>query len=49
MKTKEIIINNAPAIEGLNFRGFSGESDFPLMLNIIEKAKKADKDDRVTT
>jgi ribosomal protein S18 acetylase RimI-like enzyme len=49
MKTKEIIINNAPAIEGLNFRGFSGKSDFPLMLNIIEKAKKADKDDRVTT
>ncbi len=49
MKTKEIIIKNAPAIEGLTFRGFAGETDYPKMLKIIEKAKEADQDDRVTT
>ena len=46
MKTHEIMLENPPKIEGLHFRSFAGESDYPLMLEIIEKASAADHEDR---
>jgi ribosomal protein S18 acetylase RimI-like enzyme len=49
MYPKEIILDNAPTIAGLNYRGFAGESDYPHMLNIIDKASQADKEKRATT
>lgn len=49
MLTKEIINKNRPAIDGLKLRGFAGKSDFPLMLNIIEKESKVDKDENAIT
>jgi len=49
MKTKEIILENAPAIEGLRFRHFAGKSDYPMMLKILEKAADADQDDFSST
>lgn len=37
-----LILTEAPAIPGLTFRGFAGESDFPKMLAVIEASKHAD-------
>lgn len=45
MKTKTIQIDNAPKIEGLRFRTFAGEEDYPKMAAIINRAATADKDD----
>lgn len=42
MKTKEIILDTPPEIEGLRFRKFLGEPDYPHMLTIIEAVNKAD-------
>ena len=39
----------APAVPGLIFRGFQGESDYPLMAAVIEASKVADQIERVTT
>jgi ribosomal protein S18 acetylase RimI-like enzyme len=49
MKEDEIKINNAPEIKGLRFRSFVGESDFPKMVEIIDKASEADQDDYIVT
>jgi ribosomal protein S18 acetylase RimI-like enzyme len=48
-KPREIELKNAPAIEGLSFRHFAGETDFPKMVSIIEKVAEADHDEHVTT
>jgi len=46
MKTKEIALENAPRIKDLRFRGFAGESDYPLMVKILESTTKADQEER---
>lgn len=43
---EKIQIPDAPKIEGLTFRGFRGESDYPKMLAVIEGSKDADKIER---
>ena len=40
-----IIPPNAPDVPGLTFRPFRGESDYPLMLAVLELCKVADKDE----
>lgn len=40
-----ILLKETPGIEGLKFRGFQGESDFPLMLAVIDAAASADHDE----
>lgn len=49
MQVKEIAVENAPAVEGLRFRGFAGKSDYPSMLTIIEAANKVDKEEYAIT
>ena len=49
MKAKPIILENTPPIEGLIFRSFAGESDFPAMVAIVDKASRADQEDSATT
>ncbi|MBG0787177.1 MAG: GNAT family N-acetyltransferase [Anaerolineaceae bacterium] len=49
MKATEIIVENAPAIDGLKFRHFAGKSDYPKMLTILEKASEADDDEFAST
>lgn len=41
-----IQVKDAPAIPGLSFRGFAGESDYPKMLAVIEGSKHADQVER---
>ena len=43
---KNIQVKHAPAIAGLSFRGFAGESDYPKMLAIIEGSKQVDQVER---
>jgi ribosomal protein S18 acetylase RimI-like enzyme len=43
---QKILVPNAPKIEGLTFRGFRGESDYPKMLAVIEGSKDEDKIER---
>ena len=40
--TPEIIIPGAPALHGLTFRHYRGESDHPAMLRVVEESKKVD-------
>ncbi|HOT90869.1 MAG TPA: GNAT family N-acetyltransferase [Anaerolineae bacterium] len=47
--TNEITIFNAPAINGLVFRGFRGPEDYPAMVAVIEGSKKADQLERAIT
>jgi len=49
MKVNEIKLNMAPKIEGLCFRKFEGESDFPKMIAIVNAAGEADQEDRSET
>ena len=46
MLVKELVLENAPQIEGLRFRGFAGKTDYPLMVNILEATTKADREER---
>jgi len=41
-----ILIPEAPALPGLTFRNFQGESDYPRMLALINAAKAADREER---
>ena len=43
MNNKQIILDFSPEIEGLLFRKFLGDPDFPRMMKIIDAASKADK------
>ena len=49
MKQNEIIIDQAPNMDGLRFRKFAGEADFPTMLRILGAVTEADQEDRATT
>ena len=46
MKDNQIILEYAPEVEGLRFRKFKGESDYPAMVAILEATAKADHEDR---
>ena len=46
---KKIQLNNAPAIEGLVFRGFQGETDYPYIVRIVESCMQADDIDHSTS
>ena len=37
---EKILIEDAPAVDGLIFRKFNGEEDYPLMLGQYDKNKK---------
>lgn len=45
----EIILSEAPAIPGLTFRGFRGESDYANILAVINGCKDADQVERSDT
>lgn len=49
MVSERIEVLDTPAIEGLSFRGFLGESDYPHMLAVIEGSSEADKVEREDT
>ncbi len=49
MTTKQIHLPDAPEINGLTFRSFKGEEDFPLMINIIMAATQVDGDENIVT
>jgi len=49
MADKAIVVNNAPKIPGLTFRGFRGEVDYPHMAALIAACKVLDGIERVTT
>lgn len=44
-----IEINTAPAIPGLSFRRFRGQTDYPRMAAAIQVSADADRVERVTT
>ncbi len=44
-----LTIPGAPNLPGLSFRRFRGESDYPLMVEVAEASREADKDEDVTT
>lgn len=46
---QRIEVENAPAIDGLIFRHFRGEPDYPLMLDAIHRSAAADGVDRADT
>jgi mycothiol synthase len=39
----KILLSDAPNIEGLTFRRFRGEKDYPLMVAVINESNKADE------
>src|SRR5438045_9780122 len=43
-----VAVQGAPAIEGLTFRRFRGDSDFPNMLEVLDSARLADQVDQVS-
>jgi GNAT superfamily N-acetyltransferase len=49
MEKKEIKLKNAPGIAGLQFRKFTGDADYPWMIDILNEASKADRSDDVYT
>ncbi len=48
-ETDAVLLAEAPAIEGLTFRHFRGESDFPRMAALIQACADADQVDDATT
>lgn len=44
-ESKFIVPPDAPDAPGLTFRSFRGESDYLLMLTVLEACKVADKDE----
>jgi len=48
-KRGTIVVPNAPSIPGLSFRRFRGESDFPIMAEVMQKSRDADLYDAVDT
>ena len=45
----KIIVENAPNIPGLYFRGFCGDQDFPIMADILQGCKEEDQEERTET
>lgn len=48
-KTNTTTVFDAPAINGLVFRGFRGPEDYPAMVAVIEDSKEADQLEHATT
>ena len=46
LDTHSLLVPDAPALPGLTFRRFHGESDFPRMVAVIDECKAADKIER---
>lgn len=44
---RQFQVTDAPAIPGLSFRGFQGETDYPKMVAIIQGCKEVDQIERV--
>lgn len=44
-----INLDNAPAVKGLHFRHFAGESDYVKMIKVVEASAEADKIERADT
>jgi GNAT superfamily N-acetyltransferase len=44
-----ITLQDAPAIEGLRFRHFHGEADYPAMIEVLEASRSADGLDEIST
>jgi hypothetical protein len=49
LTTNLVHLSDAPAIPGLTFRLFRGESDYPVMLTVLRGSKEADQIDEVET
>ncbi|RPH59414.1 MAG: GNAT family N-acetyltransferase [Chloroflexi bacterium] len=49
IQKESISLTDAPAIPGLAFRGFAGESDYPKMLAVIDGSKAFDGTERSET
>ncbi len=49
MKEYEINLNTSPKIEGLRFRKFDGDPDFPKMITILNLVSEADQENRSET
>ncbi len=49
LATNTLPVPGAPAIPGLTFRRFCGESDFPKMITVIDGCKAVDKMERADT
>ncbi len=49
LQTESIAVAGAPAISGLTFRGFRGESDYPAMAEVFRLARIVDQLDWVET
>ena len=49
MTSNTIQLAKTPAIKGLHFRHFLGESDYPKMVKVIEASAEADKIERADT
>ncbi len=49
MTKNEIKVQNKPNLNGLRFRKFRGEADYPIMQKIIEKASIADEENDAIT
>lgn len=49
MKNEKLILKITPQIDGLCFRKFAGESDYPGMVAILDAVAKADKQDHAIT
>ncbi len=49
MTTKWISLEDAPKVDGLRFRPFEGDSDYPKMITILSDMAKADQEDDVYT
>jgi len=46
---QQIKVDNVPEIEGVTFRGFRGEVDYPAMVNILKLTDEFDQIKQVTT
>ena len=49
LDTHILLVPDAPALPGLTFRRFRGESDFPKMITVIDGCKAVDKMERTDT
>ena len=46
LEKNKIFVKDVPMLPGLNFRGFRGDSDFPIMADILQGCKEEDQDER---
>ena len=48
-KSHDISVPDAPDITGLSFRHFTGEKDYPVIVEVLEGCKEADQFEQTTT